>query len=202
MNKLIKKALLAAAMTVFLGSTFVGSASASYYPTDITTLSAYLTASGASYTTANNSDLSGTLYFTPIAYEAAYTDQLKTGSTVLFTNTSLATEFGSVKSATASSTYFYDTNGKTSYYLSDAAHVDVYKLTKDWKLSNGLILTTGTFIIGLNDSYGTTCGSDFDDFILAASKTAPTPVPAAVWMLGSGLFGLMGVRRARKAGNV
>lgn len=33
-------------------------------------------------------------------------------------------------------------------------------------------------------------------------QTAPTPLPAAVWLLGSGLVGVMGFRRVRKTGGV
>lgn len=201
MSKQMKKGLVATMLTILFTAGLAGAASASYYPADITTLAAYLDKSGASYTSVSNAAVSGNLYFTPLAYEADYTNQLKTGSTVLFTNTSLPSEFGSVKQANAASTYFYDTTKGWTFSLYDSSHVDVFKLTKDLTLSGGLTLSAGSFIIGLNDSAGAYCGGDFDDFIVAASKTAPTPLPAAVWILGTGLFGLMGFRRAHRAGS-
>lgn len=37
-----------------------------------------------------------------------------------------------------------------------------------------------------------------DGFSLSNSDPAPTPIPAAVWLLGSGLMGLVGYKRSRK----
>jgi len=204
MNTQLRKGLLAAAMTVLLGAAFAGSAFASSWGTgDLTNLKSYLSSNKVDATLVSNSQLSGSYYFTPLAYEADYTDKLVSGSKVLFTNTSLSTQFGQVtdKAYAASTVSFVDTVGSKSYNIVTSGAVDVYKLNKAWTLSNGVTLSAGTFIIGLNDSYSTTCQGDWDDFIVAASKTSPTPVPAAVWMLGSGLFGLMGIRRALKAGN-
>lgn len=55
---------------------------------------------------------------------------------------------------------------------------------------NGLATAgTGTFRVGdYND------GSSFQDIELHG-ETTPTPVPAAAWLLGSGLLGLVGLRR-------
>jgi len=64
----------------------------------------------------------------------------------------------------------------------------------------GVLLLKDSLVFGLEARHGTP--TDFEDFILFASKTdplaSPTPVPGAVWLLGSGLVGLMGFKRARK----
>lgn len=53
---------------------------------------------------------------------------------------------------------------------------------------------TGTFRAG--DYYD---GSAFQDIILTGDTTPlPTPIPAAAWLLGSGLLGLAGIRRRRQ----
>lgn len=49
---------------------------------------------------------------------------------------------------------------------------------------------TGDLFIALDDYHEHV---DYDDFILRAS--AATPIPGAVWLLGSGLVGLIGLRR-------
>ncbi len=45
---------------------------------------------------------------------------------------------------------------------------------------------------------GTTTSSILDNTVTPASAT-PTPIPAAAWLLGSGLMGLAGIRRKQKA---
>lgn len=197
MNSTTKKGTLALIAAMLFSVLITGSAFATQYGTgDLTSLTTYLNSNGAQYTSYSNANVSGSYYFTPLAYEAQYTDQLRTSTEVLFTNTSL-TDYGTTKQGNAASTYFYDTHGNKTYLFSNTGAVDVFKLTKDWTV-NGLTLSAGTLIIGLNDSAGT-CGGDFDDFIVAASKTSPTPVPAAVWLLGSGLLGVMGFKRSRES---
>jgi len=196
----IKASVLALMATI----AFAGSALATnYYPNDIGTLATYLNSAHVSYAAPTAEQLStftGNFNFTPLAYEAQDTIQLRTASSLLFTNKNLTTasnsEFGQVKLSDVASTYFYDTTTKTSTSLSNFCQVGVVQLTKDWTLSNGLTLASGTLILGLNDK-GSKDG-DFDDFIIAASKPAATPVPAAVWMLGSGVLALMGYRRVRQ----
>lgn len=64
-------------------------------------------------------------------------------------------------------------------------------------LNGFLIITTdsGSIINDVKFSGGANEGIDFDSLLFAP---APVPVPAAVWLFGSGLLGLVGVAR-RKA---
>lgn len=199
MNKSISKGMLTVALTAILGIMSVGAAQASnFYPVDITTMTKYLTANGASYSNYTGSALTGSYYVTPVGYEAADTIQFKTdANTVLFTNTSMSSEFGTVKQTTnVKDDYFKDLTTGVTTSINDFCKVQVVTLTKDWTLSNGLVLSAGTLILGLNDKGAPDC--DYDDIVLALSKTAPTPVPAAVWLLGSGLLGALGFKRTRK----
>jgi hypothetical protein len=68
--------------------------------------------------------------------------------------------------------------------LTQAVQIAGFSLEKDW------------YLFGFNDSGST--DSDYDDLVFAA-KAAPVPVPAAVWMLGTALVGLVGVRRIKTA---
>ncbi len=67
---------------------------------------------------------------------------------------------------------------------------------------NTLNLTAGTLLIFLNDNYNDSIfgpdpdyDTDFDDMVLIAT---PTPIPGALWLLGTGLLGLVGLRRRFK----
>ena len=57
--------------------------------------------------------------------------------------------------------------------------------------------TTSDLVLAYNDNYHGFVDSDFDDMLVRA-EFSPVPVPAAVWLFGSGLFGLMGMARRRK----
>ena len=194
-----------AALALVLLLAGVGHAQASdWYPNNITTLTTYLTKAGASFEAYSGSALTGQYDLTPLAYEAKDKIQLRDSyeaGNVLFTNTKVAKQIGTWKTADMGTAIFYDTtyrdfdSGVTS--ITDAKSIQVLALKNDWVVNKKLTLSAGTLILGLNDPRG--CDKDFDDFILAAkAKTAPTPVPGAVWLLGSGLLGLMGFKRARK----
>lgn len=194
----------ALALVVLLAG--VGQAQASdWYPSNITTLTNYLTNAGASFEAYSGSALTGQYDLTPLAYEAADKIQLRDSyeaGNVLFTNTKVSKQTGKWKTADMGTAIFYDTTYRKDFdsgitSITDAKRVQVLALTDDWVVSNKLTLSAGTLILGLNDPRGS--DTDFDDFVLAAkAKSAPTPVPGAVWLLGSGLLALMGYKHTRK----
>ena len=82
-------------------------------------------------------------------------------------------------------------------------------LTADWTSfsAGGIDLTTGTDVSGgVTVEFTAICGADAGCFsFLAVDNVTVTadvpavPVPAAVWLFGSGLLGLVGVARRRKS---
>lgn len=204
MNNKAIKGIMTSALALIATIALTGSAFATnWYPNEIGTLGTYLNNAHVSYaapTAEQMSGFTGNFNFTSLAYEAEDTIQLRTASSLLYTNKNLTTgtnsEFGKVKLSDVASTYFYDTKTGISSSLTNACQVSIVALTQGWTLSNGLTLASGTLILGLNDK-GSKDG-DFDDFIIAASKPAATPVPAAVWLLGSGVLALVGFRRANR----
>jgi hypothetical protein len=174
-------------------------APADWYPYDITDLKTFM--KGAKYTDVSGTALTGMYDVTALAYQSYLTDQFRDSSqNVLFTNnltSGYGTKTADLTSASFRTTGLYgNVNLDFVTLLTDASRVRIYELTKDWVQVG---LTAGTLIIGMNDDgIKNPCTDDFDDFILAASRAAPTPVPGAVWLLGSGLLGLAGFKRARK----
>ena len=59
--------------------------------------------------------------------------------------------------------------------------------------------TTSDLVLAYNDNYLGFIDSDFDDMMVRAKFTSTVvPVPAAAWLFGSGLLGLIGMARRRK----
>jgi hypothetical protein len=79
------------------------------------------------------------------------------------------------------------------------ADMDAYEFLNG--LPNGTLLRGGT-LVGFEDTLG---GGDLDyndlSYLFTNVGTAPVPVPAAMWLFGSGLMGLIGTaaRRNKKA---
>lgn len=192
----VSKYILVSLMLLILFSASTGSAQASeYYPNNISSLTSFL--SGASYQE-YDANLKGSYYVTSLGYEAHDTISFMNGKTTLFTNVNTDSETGkwALVNKVQGTKFFDQTTGlKTGI---NSGSVQVMELLNPWKV-NGMTLNAGTLILGLNDKGSG--DSDYDDFILAASKTKPsahTPIPGAIWLLGSGLVGLFGTRRARR----
>jgi len=60
-----------------------------------------------------------------------------------------------------------------------------------------LSLVAGTYTLTFTSGYAGGYDTVFIDNVTLTS-TSPVPIPAAVWLLGSGLLGLIGARRFRK----
>jgi len=56
----------------------------------------------------------------------------------------------------------------------------------------------GTYWLGMEDESLASSDKDYNDMIVEISPVSSVPVPAAIWLLGSGLLGLVGVRRRFK----
>ena len=53
--------------------------------------------------------------------------------------------------------------------------------------------------IDLSTSFHECCGNGFENHSFISGSISPVPVPAAIWLFGSGLIGLVGVARRKKA---
>ena len=100
-------------------------------------------------------------------------------------------------------TTFLVSNGSSPHSLSSglgSASIAFAYLSDANRIVSG---ATNRILVLLDDSGGL-MDRDYDDYvgILVANGPTPVPLPAAVWLLGSGLLGLLGVarRRTRQAG--
>lgn len=67
-------------------------------------------------------------------------------------------------------------------------------MSLEWKVAVTDIQVDGDSFIWYAASHGIALGSDTQD-LTAAAQTSAVPLPAGLWLLGSGLFGLAGIRR-------
>ncbi|MCP4310957.1 MAG: hypothetical protein GY790_06815 [Bacteroidetes bacterium] len=181
MKKLFSKLVFTLIISVML----TAEVCAYTYPTSlISNLGNFVGSSGSLYTGA----LSGTFSVAGVGYEASYFNTFTGGGSVIF-NSSMTPD------GTWSTHFDWSTAGFSSDQgAGKADHYQVYKLTETWSpAGTGLSFDQGTFIIGYGDGLG---DGDYDDLIIAAN---PVPVPAAVWLFGSGLLGLIGYSRRKTA---
>ena len=78
--------------------------------------------------------------------------------------------------------------------------------TADWTTYNYSTVADASATGGITLQFNSTCGADancFADFsidnVSISADVNAVPVPAAVWLFGSGLLGLVGVARRKKA---
>ena len=75
-----------------------------------------------------------------------------------------------------------------------------YQLNQDFTIShNGqdITLVAGDIVIGYEDYHD----NDYNDMVvlLTTRDASQVPIPGAVWLLGSGMIGLIGIRRRKRA---
>lgn len=152
---------------------------------------------GASYESYSGS-LSGNHLLTGLYSETSNTISLMTdsGATVLTKSPWSSVPGVQVSVADLANTYF-SISGQPSVDITDAAQVKVYQLLADFTL-NGYNLSSGSLIIGLEDTNNSGGGFDYNDMVFAARNTAATPIPPAALLLGSGVLGMFGLSRARR----
>jgi len=178
----------------------------SYDPTD---LSDFLTHNGASFSTYSDG-FSGTYYATFIGYRAMNKNKF-----TAINNDPLASFFitdhdpassshspaGAIMKIDGATAYFDDTtDGPTGITLNSAQYLMKFKLNQNWTYTgkSGITLNffKGDIIVGFGDAAG---DYDYLDLVVGLSDTnRQVPIPAAIWLLGSGLLGLIGVRRRKK----
>jgi len=142
-------------------------------------------------------DTEGFVTFYYIAAESGYTNSFNSGSNTITENNE-----------------GFDWDGWSSFTISVAADevldfsftsATAHALTPVDNASGtsleGLGIMTGgdmsELVLAYNDNALGTGDADFDDMLVRAEFSA-VPVPATVWLFGSGLLGLIGIARRRK----
>jgi hypothetical protein len=102
-----------------------------------------------------------------------------------------------LKATEASTGASYSTAAQSKYLLAggnDVAALNGTPITLYGLTGNGTTAAVQSYILGT-----VSVSSNGTLTITANSSSAPVPLPAAVWLFGSGLLGLVGVSRRRKA---
>lgn len=144
-------------------------------------------------------DMDGSVTFYYIAAEAAYTNSFNSGSSsITENNDSFDWDGWDSVSINVAAGDILDFS-----FTSDGANALTPVDNASGENLNGLGIMTSTttldLVLAYNDNLLNRGDSDFDDMLMRAefSSTA-VPLPAAVWLFGSGLLGLIGIARRRK----
>ena len=145
-------------------------------------------------------DMDGSVTFYYIAAESAYTNSFNSGSSNTMTENNDSFKWDGWDSFSINVTAGEVLN--FSFTSDNASALTPVDNASGSNLS-GLGIMTSTaipeLVLAYNDNYLGFVDSDFDDMMVRA-QFIPTavPLPAAVWLFGSGLIGLIGMARRRK----
>lgn len=142
-------------------------------------------------------DMAGTVTFYYIAAESGYANS--------FTGSSSMTEANDSFNWDGWDSFSIDvTSGDVLDFNFNSASAKALSPVDNFSGSNleglGIMSSTATtdLVLAYNDNYLGYLDSDFDDMLVRAKFTSTVvPVPAAVWLFGSGLLGLIGLARRR-----
>jgi hypothetical protein len=147
-------------------------------------------------------DQAGSVTFTYIAAESGYTNSFNLSSGASMTEHNEAFKFDGYNSLTINVTAGEILNFNfTSLGIGALSPVDNFT---DKNLQGLGIFTKGSgsshqqLILGYDDQWITPDDDNHDDMMIRVDFS-PVPVPAALWLFGSGLLGLVGIARRKKA---
>lgn len=204
----MKKTLLTCIILSFLAIAFATNTSA--YNIDVNDLD-FVKADGTKIETL---DLTGPTEFTYLGSEAAHTNKLMEDMGRWVQDKDIFNDnyvVGNTGSGTFEGTYFEDTSDLLIHsraWANGIGHgsraVNIYEISGSDLNS---LITSGPgesdlfeddyyyYVIGFEDSWSP-CGNDYDDLVVAVKgDLIATPIPGAAWLLGSGLIGLVGIRK-------